>query len=276
MDHNKHAIEGPLGKAPADKDGPDLCKAIKLHLGASPGATFFCGSRPPINSLWVSKDLDISNACVMPFRFGVGDHCAFILDIPLELLVGVNPVKIVRPVSRCLNSRLPKCGEAYVENLEANISRHRLLECLYDAHTEKYSTEETARRVIIIDKEGKTYMQHAEKICRKIKCCRFPFLPEASIWIRQVQVYYLLLCFHQGKIKNRGNLKRAARRCNIPNPLGLTIADILACLETCKKECNFYQEHGQCFRRKHLSNRLRIAQEQEDEEAFQKISSIIQ
>jgi hypothetical protein len=101
-------------------------------------------------------------------------------------------------------------------------------------------------------------------------------LPEASIWTQQVQVYYSLLRFHQGKIKNRGNLKRAERRCNIPNPLGLTIAEILARLVTCKKECAFYQEHGQCFWRKHLNNRLQIAQEQEDKEAFQKINSIIQ
>ncbi len=170
MDHNKHTIEGPLGKALADKDGPALCKAIKLHTGASPGATFFRGLRP-IDGLWASKDLDISNACVMPFGFGVGDHCAFILDIPLESLVGVNPVKIVRPVSCRLNSQLPKCGEVYVENLEANLSRHRLLEHLYNAHTGKYSAKETAKRVIIIDKEGKAYMHHAKKIYRKMKCC---------------------------------------------------------------------------------------------------------
>jgi hypothetical protein len=238
MDCNKHAIEGPLRKALADKDGPDLCKAIKLHTGASPGATFFCGSQP-IDGLWVSKDLDISNAYVMPFGFGVGDHRAFILDIPLELLVGVNPVKIVRPVSHCLNNRLPKWGEAYVENLEANISCHRLLECLYNMHTGNYSAEETAKRVIIIDEEGKAFMCHDKMICSKIKCCRIPFLPEASIWIQRVQVYYSLLRFHQGKIKNRRNLKRAARRCNIPNPLGLTITEILAHLETCKKECAF-------------------------------------
>ncbi len=54
------------------------------------------------------------------------------------------------------------------------------------------------------------------------------------------------------------------------------ILDILACLEACKKECTFYQEHGQRFCRKHLYTRLRIAKEQEDKEAFQKISSIIQ
>ncbi len=92
-----------------------------------------------------------------------------------------------------------------MENLEANISCHRLLKRLYDTHTGKYSAEETAKRVIIIEEDRKAYMRHAAKIYRKIKCCQIPFLPEASIWIQQVQVYYLLLCFHQGKIKNRGN-----------------------------------------------------------------------
>ena len=274
-DHSEHVIDGCLGKALANKDGPDLREAIRLHTGTSPGATFFRGSRF-IDGLWVSSDLDISNACVMPFGFGVGDHRAFILDIPLESLVGENPVKIVRPMSRRLNSHLPKCGEAYIENLEKNIVKHRLLERLYDAHTGGYSAEETANKVIAIDDEGKSYMRHAEKICRKIKCCKIPFSPEASIWIRRVQVYHSLLRYHQGRIKNRGNLKRAARRCNIPDPLSLSIPDILASLEACKRECVFYQEHGQCFRRKHLNTGLWIAKEQEDEEAFQKISSIIQ
>jgi hypothetical protein len=31
----------------------------------------------------------------MPFGYGVGDHCACILDIPIESIVGMNPVKIV-------------------------------------------------------------------------------------------------------------------------------------------------------------------------------------
>ncbi len=275
MDHKENTIDGPLGKTLLDTDDPDLCEAIKLHTGASPGATFFRGSRP-IDGLWVFKDLNISNACVITFGYGVGYHRAFILDIPLESLVGANPVKIIRPVSWRLNSRLPKCSQAYIESLKRNIVEHRLLERLYDPHTGGYSGEETARRVIAIDEEGKSYMRHAEKICRKIKCCRIPFLPEAATWIQRVQVYYAILRFHRGKIKNRGNLKRAARRCNIPNPLNLLTQDILARLEICKKEYAFYQEHGQQFRRKHLSTRLRHPKEQEDKEAFQKISAIIQ
>jgi hypothetical protein len=70
--------------------------------------------------------------------------------------VGVNPVKIVRPVSHCLNSRIPKCGQVYVESNEVNIIQHRLLERLYNAHTGGYSADEAANRVIAIDKEGKS------------------------------------------------------------------------------------------------------------------------
>jgi hypothetical protein len=119
-------------------------------------------------------------------------------------------------------------------------------------------------------------MRHAEKLCRKINCCRIPFSPEAAIWIRGVQVYHSLLRYHKGKIKNQGNLKRAARRCNIPNPLQLSIQDIAHQLEACKKECLFCQEHGKQFRRKHLEDQKRIAQEHKDEEAFIKICAIIQ
>ena len=93
------------------------------HTGTSPGATFFRGSKP-IDGLWVSNDLDISNACVMPFGYGIGNHQAFILDIPIESLVGENPVKIVHPAGRQLNSRLPGCSQAYIKSLEGNIRRH--------------------------------------------------------------------------------------------------------------------------------------------------------
>jgi hypothetical protein len=119
-------------------------------------------------------------------------------------------------------------------------------------------------------------MRKAEKICRKIKCCRIAFSPEAAIWIRRVQVYSSLLRYHKGRIKNCGNMKCAARRCNIDNLLSLSIQEILLQLETCKKKCLFYKEHGKRFRRKHLEERKRIAHGEEDQEAFKNISAIIQ
>ncbi len=106
-------IEGALGKALADRGRLDLREAIIQHTSKSPGAMFFRGSKP-IDRLWVSSNINISNACVMPFGYGAGDHCPFILDVPIELLVGINPVKIVRPASRRVNSRLPGCSEVYI------------------------------------------------------------------------------------------------------------------------------------------------------------------
>jgi hypothetical protein len=67
-----------------------------------------------------------------------------------------------------------------LHSLENNIIQHRLIERLHKAHTGDFTAEERARRVMTIDEEGKTYMRHAKKICRKIKACRIPFLPSGS------------------------------------------------------------------------------------------------
>ena len=140
------------------------------------------------------------------------------------------------------------------ESLEDNIVNHRLLERLHEAHTGAYSDSKRAQKVIIIDGEGKAYMRHAEKVCRKLKCCRIPFSPEAALWIQRVQIYHSLLRYHKVKIKKRGNLKWAARRCNISNPFQLSIQEIAQRLTVCKQECAFYQEHGKRFQRKHLES----------------------
>jgi hypothetical protein len=94
------------------------------------------------------------------------------------------------------------------------------------------------------------------KICRKIKSCRIPYLPEAFIWIQKAQVYYAIIQWHKGKIWNKGNLKRVARPCNIQNPLAMSLAEVLQRLEECKQECNFFQENRKQFRAKHLNERM--------------------
>ncbi len=39
-------------------------------------------------------------------------------------------------------------------------------------------------------------------------------------------------------------MKRAARRCNIPNPLGMSIHEIAMRWEEFKRECLFFHKHG--------------------------------
>ncbi len=72
----------------------------------------------------MTSNIEIANACVMPFGYGIGDHQMFIIDVTMESLVGKNPTKAVRPASRRLNSKMPWCGEAYVKSLERKIVQH--------------------------------------------------------------------------------------------------------------------------------------------------------
>jgi hypothetical protein len=98
---------------------------------------------------------------------------------------GKQPTKIVRPASWRLNSKVPNCINAY----NKYIVLHCLIKKLHKVHVRNWTQEEKERRVCKIDREGKEYMKYTKKVCRKIKCCRIPFSPEASIWIRRAQVY---------------------------------------------------------------------------------------
>jgi hypothetical protein len=119
-------------------------------------------------------------------------------------------------------------------------------------------------------------MRYAEKRCQKIKSGRIPFSPDASLWIRRTQVYRLLLRYHAGKIRNRGNLKRSARRCNIPDAFSLSIQEIYFCLKACVSKCKYFRKKEKYYHRKHLYNRLEVAKERKDKEATKQIRAIIQ
>ena len=121
-----------------------------------------------------------------------------------------------------------------------------------------------------IDRDSQQYMKRAEKKYRPIKSGIIPFPPEASIWIRRAQVYCSLLQYHSGKIRSRGNLKISTRRCNIEQPLLLSIFEVKARLIFCKKKCNLFRRHSKRYRRKHLRNRLDAAKDRKDEEAEKK------
>ena len=191
-------------------------------------------------------------------------------------MAGKDPLRIVRPAARRLNTRIDGCAASYNAILEKDIRKHKLLEKLGEAHAEAHDKPVLNARVNKIDDDSAQYMRHAEMKCRKIKSGRIVFSPEASKWIRQCQVYRSLLRFHAGKICNRGNLKRAARRCGIQKLMHLSIQEIVARLEVCKTKMDHFRRHGRRYRNRHLRKRLLKAQDREDAMAESRILAIIQ
>ena len=68
------------------------------------GATYFHGSEP-IDGVWTTGDITVTNACVMPVGFGVGDYQLFVIDFSTTTLVGSGTTTVVRPALCRLTQR---------------------------------------------------------------------------------------------------------------------------------------------------------------------------
>jgi hypothetical protein len=250
-------------------------EVVREFTGTPIDSTFFRGSKP-IGEVWATSDIAVCNAAIMPAGFGIEDHRLFVIDFAMQDLVGVHPQKIVRPASRRLNTKLPGVADRYTSKLEEIILKHRLIKRMGEAHGNSKSRKSLAKWMNRLDKELGKYMRYTEKKCRKIKSRQILFSPEAAMWIRRMQVYRSLLKYHAGQICNRGNLKRAARRCGIEYPLSLSIKEIYLRLQSCVAQCEYFHQNGRYYRRKHLYRPLNTAQERENEKAVSQILTIIQ
>ncbi len=275
MDVNEHIYKKSIWRELTDPEGLAIQEVVGEFTQRPIGTTFFRGSKP-IDGVWASSDIAISNAGVMPAGNGIGDPQLFVIDMATRDLVGEAPPKVIRLASRRLNTKLPGVANAYADLLEEQIIRHRLIEQTGEAHKKSRSNRGLQRRLNCLDAELGRYMSYAEKKCQRIKSDRILFSPEAALWIRRTQVYRSLLHFYAGRIRNRGNLKRTACRCGIEAPFGLSIREIYLWLKTCTAQCDYYRKHGSYYRRKHLYSRLSAAREKEDEEAAGQILAIIQ
>jgi hypothetical protein len=138
----------------------------------------------PIDAVWSTQDVEVLNACAMPICYGVGDHCAFIIDFRTASLVGVAPQPICRPLARRLNTKIPACADNCNQTLKSLISRHRLIDKLAATHISYYSPAQLRISLDAIDLTASQCMKHAERRCHKIISGRIPFSPEASHWIK--------------------------------------------------------------------------------------------
>ncbi len=246
MDVNEHIYKKSIGKELTDLEGLNMSKVVGDFTQQPVDSTLFRESKP-IGGVWVTLDISISNTVIMPAGYSIGDHRLFIIDMAMRDLVGELPPKVVRTASRRLNTMLPGVANKYANLLERQIIRHRLIKHTGEAHRKSKSKRGLQRRLNRLDKELGQYMRYAERRCRQIKSGRIPFSPKAVLWIWRTQVYRSLLKFHAGRISNKGNLKHAARWCNIAAPLSLLICEIYLRLKTCATQCDYYRKHGNYY-----------------------------
>jgi hypothetical protein len=143
------------------------------------------------------------------------------------------------------------------------------------AYTDEGTRDEVTERANKVDRELGEYMSHAERNCRKIKAGVIPFSPESSIWIERTQVYRSLLRYHDGRIRNIGNLKRKAHKVNINDAMHISVEEIKRRLEFCEQQNEYFKQHGKIHHRQHLQRRLKVARDKNNDTAEKPILRII-
>ena len=155
------------------------------------------------------------------------------------------------------------------------IIEHKIVKRVGATNDKLMSTALLKINLETIDKEQGDYMSNTEMKCRKIKSSHIPFSPESSKWIKRAQIYRSILRFHAGKIRNKGNLKRAARKCGIKNCLRISLSEMTAKLKVCEEKCNYFQKNAQQYRTHHLTNRLKVRKDKGNKEADTRIRAIM-
>ena len=126
----------------------------------------------------------MTNACIMPVGYGLGDHQLFVVDFTVASFIGEYPPTIGRLEARKLNTRIEGCADDYNAELGKNIRRHSFMEKMLAIHQSRLPPKIKKKKLDKSDLYSQQYMKRAEMKCRRIKMGRIPFSPEASIWIR--------------------------------------------------------------------------------------------
>ena len=145
-----------------------------------------------------------------------------------------------------------------------------------EAHSGSTDREGVQSKIGKVDKSSMQFMKHAKKKCRRLKSGCISFLPESVIWIKREQIYKSLMEYQWDWNKNRGNLKRAARKQGITEPFQITMAELKTRIDVCVECNNYFREHGPRYQKKHLLKRVEIARQEGRDEAATKILAIIQ
>ncbi len=113
LDPNENIYLGKLRRELTDLHGLGMKEVVGEFTTRRLGATYFWGSAP-IDAVWATSNVAVVNACVVPVRYGVGDHCLFVVDFVTALLVRTGCSKqIVQPALRHLNTRIAGCALRY-------------------------------------------------------------------------------------------------------------------------------------------------------------------
>ena len=106
------------------------------------------------------------------------------------------------------------------------------------------------------DREVTRLMLGSKKRCNKFQDRSIEFSPVIGLWIRWIQVYHWICHYLEGKVEHAGNLYWTCRRLFVPPPHLLTLPQVTAAKEDCKRHLEALWQSAPKLRDEHLHSCL--------------------
>jgi len=226
----------------------------------------------------VSEEIETSAAAYLPFDPDLGDHRPVVVNISKRSLLGVEGPKIKPSAARRLNSKVKRIRQKYIDRLEEQFRKHKVLKRLAKLETEAEEeklSEEARQALENLDRQITELMTCAESKCRKKYKNDYDFSPEVRQWIERGRAIRAIIRMKLGRECNIGNLKRTAKRCGLTNPLSYTRSQLWEMYYKCKAKCKKLLADSPWMRKQFLSQRLQTAIDEGKQQEANEIKSII-
>jgi hypothetical protein len=128
MDANEDVIDGAMCKQ-LGKDALKMREVVYSQTNRRGPKTYFKG-QVAIDGIWVSEELEVSTAAYLPFDPDLGDHQPVVVNISKKSLLGDHGPRIKPSAARRLNSKVKQIRQKYIDKLEEDFRKHRVLEWL--------------------------------------------------------------------------------------------------------------------------------------------------
>ena len=276
MDANEDVVDGVMCR---QLSGEDLKMREVVHSTTRERGpkTHFKGSIA-IDGIWVSEEIGINQAAYMPFDAELGDHRPVVANLSKKSILGVEGPRIKPQAARRLNAKVKRMRQKYIDTLEEAFQKHRVLDKIKRLETETQNGElSTEARAALnkIDKQITELMTCAEKRCRMLFKNDYEFSPNVRYWIERGRAIRALIKLKLGRECNAGNVKRAARRAGIENPLSCDRRELHDLYHACKQRCKEMLASSPWLRKQFLNRKLQDALDEGKQEEAKQIKDIL-
>jgi hypothetical protein len=251
MDMNEHVLCGTVARYLL-KMG--LVEATHQHWGLDE-PHMFIGGVDPIDGVWHTPDLEVSELVQLSFHEGLGDHRTVLVDVTTQSAIGKHEFRVIRPEARRLNSTNTRVRSRYVAHLEGQMTIHRMqeqLEVCGQSINGFPTTEADTLSMQWLDTQMEEMQRGSEQQCRQLFLTAMPFSEPVRTYHYRRRAYQGLLNVLERTARNASNAYRDAICCGIPSPRLFNVAQCRDGIEACERRLQLLKGQSVGLRKVHL------------------------